>query len=349
MILITSDFLAERHNTIGYHFNGICSLLEKTIARATFEKILNFSLSQQSKDLQFDPVSFFALSGLKYKGELPPILDCSRISDDSLNYAKEFLSNFSLIVGYELTRPTIKLLEILGIKYINIWLHPIRYLDDELFYVTSSDAKFKDILKSIEVNEDSYFIGAEYARVLINRRHRLNIPESSIVFFGQTSNDKTLRKNEGYFCVSDFADAISSMASRANKFIYAQHPLRKDKSEREALKYIVGDKLLEVQANGYQLLSNENVELVSSISSSIALEGYFFNKNVVLLRGPTVDILSGSGVSVGSSIFNPNIWRSFFGERNSEGEFFWGKKNKIRNILDCYYAYPILRDHYDQK
>ncbi|MCV4626815.1 hypothetical protein OFC18_32575, partial [Escherichia coli] len=51
------------------------------------------------------------------------------ITDKSVNYLGNFLKN-TFVIGYELSEQTKSILDKINIKYIDIWLHPIRFVDD---------------------------------------------------------------------------------------------------------------------------------------------------------------------------------------------------------------------------
>ena len=51
-------------------------------------------------------------------------------NQDSLDYLKSFLDSFDLIIGYELSEITKESINSLQKRYIDIWLSPIRFLND---------------------------------------------------------------------------------------------------------------------------------------------------------------------------------------------------------------------------
>lgn len=349
-ILLTADFLSEKPQTVNYHSTGILRILKETLSLSDNRITVDiFKYGNSSTDIFFDLNAFFNLSGMSYRGGLPDLFDPAKLTRYSIDYFGKLINKYDLIIGYELTTPFVCLLENFSKKYINIWLHPIRYLDDELFYVQSNVESIRNILQFYNISESTYYINAEYAKVLISRRNALkDIKKGSVVFFGQTANDKTLRKlGGGYLSLSDYKLELKEILRNFENIYYSKHPLRRDDDEFNLLKELV-PRVININCNGYQLLSNENINLVLTISSSIGIESYFFKKNTIFLKGLTVDIKSG-GISLGTDLFDPVVWKKIFNtnDNNMKSEiFFFGKKNKIRNILDAYYSYPILRDHY---
>lgn len=347
MILLTSDFLGEKYQTFHYHAEGILELLKSTLSCAGIEDTFIYASKKDYRNLNFNPTIFFALSNLNYTDSLPPLVKYSDLSCDSIAYFNEFIMHFKLVIGYELTDLTVTLLEKLNVKYINIWLHPVRFMDDELFLISSNCKKIQEKLCKYVISEDSFFVNAKYAQIMINRRHKIVLKPQSCVFFGQTANDKTLRNSQGFISISDYKDNIAYLASIYPQLYYSQHPLRKDDSEFLLLKKYFKD-IQKLSANSYQIISNPNVALVTTISSSIGIEAYYFGKNVIFLNKPTVDIKKPNTFSIDSSIFNPCVFADILSiKKENSGNFIFLSKNKLRNILDSYYAYPILKDHYD--
>lgn len=349
-ILLTADFISEKPQTVNYHSTGILSILKETISLSDSRITTDiFRYGNLSTDTFFDLSVFFNLSGMTYRGGLPDLFDPTKLAKHSIEYFGKLINKYDFVVGYELTKAFIYLLDYFNIKYINIWLHPIRYLDDELFYVQSNVDHILQNLKSYNISESTYYINAEYAKILIRRRRALkDIKKGSAAFFGQTANDKTLRKlGGGYLSLSDYKSELKTILGNFENIYYSKHPLRRDDDEFNLLKELV-PKVTNIDCNGYQLLANDNINLVLTISSSIGIESYYFKKNTIFLKGLTVDIKNG-GISLGTDLFDPVIWKEILNNRHSNkntGVFFFGKKNKIRNILDAYYSYPILRDHY---
>ena len=348
MYLLTCDFLAERYPTIGYHANGILNVLKSSISCLEDGNCEIYG-GNNNLSAKCDPYVFFSLSKKKYIKDLPPLFNISELTVDSFNYFQSFIQNYELVIGYELTEATVKLLKSINAKYINIWLHPIRYLDDELFLIESNIQDFRSSIDKYKVSENSFIVNAAYAKSFLNRKYPIKIDKNSCVFFGQTSNDKTLRTRNGYLSVSDYREDLCRLGSLFNTVYYAKHPLRNDNLEFEMIKEIF-KKVIVSSYNSYSLISSPDISLVITISSSIGMEAYYFGKNVVYLNKPTVDIKKRDWISVDCGILNPEFWSYCLKKKMlNGGKFIFVEKNKIRNLMNSYYSYPILKDHYDGK
>lgn len=348
MILFTADFLAERYRTFMYHTEGILPVLEAVVRCLDLGPTFVYGRPGPGRaGPAFDPCVFYALSRLRYANDLPPLADAAALSAESLAYLRKFLGNFELVVGYELTDLTAALLDRFGIRYLNIWLHPVRFMEDELFFVTTNDPGYRAGLARHAVSEDSFFVNARYAKAVINRRNRADVKPRSCVFFGQTPNDKTLRKPGGFLNAGDYTRDLRCVAATFPRLYYSRHPLNKSDDEFRILKGNFRD-IVRTEANAYRLLSSDAVDLVLTISSSVGAEAYYFGKNVLYLDKPSVDIRRPGGFALDASLFDPGVFADVLGAaRPRPGRFMFLPRNKVRNLLDAYYAYPILKDHYD--
>lgn len=351
MILITTDFLGEPYAAFAYHARGILPVIEASVRCLNADTTFVYGRpGEESADLNFDPCLFFALSQKDYSKEFPPLANPGELSDRSLEYFKNFIGRFSMVIGYELTDITLALLRKFEVKYVNIWLHPVRFLDDELFVVASNIPGVAEKLSPYRISESTFFVNARYAKAMINRKHRVNLDPGACVFFGQTFNDKTLRNEQGgYITVDDYAEDLARIAGAFPNFYYCRHPLRKTDDELRALKSFCGN-VREIAANGYALLSSDNLDMVVTISSSIGIEAYYFGKSALFLNKPAVDVRAPGAVTLDARLFGPDVFSALLGVENPcPGEFMFQPRNKLRNLLDNYYSYPILKDHYDGK
>ncbi|MDR2326509.1 MAG: hypothetical protein LBE51_14085 [Acidovorax sp.] len=344
-ILVTTDFLSERIATVNYHSQGIIPLLVSIFNRFS-HCVDEFPRNFFTPNKYFDPQIFFNLSGFDYSKELPPIVDINDVSPESIRYFENKFKSYDIVVGWELMPLTEKIFDLIGIRYINMWLHPVRFMDDEILAVKTNCNKFLKFLKKYSISEDSFYVNAAYCKAVIKRRSKIKIDKNSAAIFGQVSNDKTLRTQNGFLSLSkNYLDEILRISASYNKIYFCKHPLQKNDSEFKFLKSQVKN-IENISANGYEIIANENIDLVAAISSSITIESYYFGKDVVVFNKPTVDINGEEYCNIGVEFFDPKFWANCFGYKGYEqnGVFRFGEKNKFRNVLDAYYSYGIMKD-----
>lgn len=77
-------------------------------------------------------------------------------------------------MGYELSEQTRKILDKIKVTYIDIWLHPIRYMDDVLFGLKSNNEEINNKLYTFNIPSETYYLYADRLKVQNYRGYRKN-------------------------------------------------------------------------------------------------------------------------------------------------------------------------------
>ena len=131
-------------------------------------------------------------------------------NQDSLDYLKSFLDSFDLIIGYEFSEITKESINSLQKRYIDIWLSPIRFLNDLNFCLHSNDENINKKLSKVRLNSNKIF---EKANQIIENR-QIDKPEKTSSDLGanlivtQSLEDKSLVKDSKYLKLTDFKKEI---------------------------------------------------------------------------------------------------------------------------------------------
>lgn len=341
-IIMMADILSEPDIAISWHAERILSILKSSISSLGME-VKIYPLQFNSKNEQFNPNIFFMKSGLSQKANFDRLVDFNEIKEESIIYFRNFFHPQQLIIGWELQKLTIDLLEYLDINYINIWLHPIRFLEDEIFAIQSNLPQFSDSIQPFEIDETSYYVNAEFIRTaLLNRKKIYNLGHNSCVIFGQTQHDKTLRTHKHRLSLLNYTYDIQILCNRFDNIYFVAHPL--DKNNDTVQNFINSfDKIQIIEANAYALLASPNLTLVAAISSSVCTEAHYFGKHVLFFNQPICDIHAIGNYSIGNDIFTPYFWQSLLKiQRKQEKKFIFNSKNQVREILNAYYSYIIM-------
>lgn len=341
-IIMMADILSESDIAISWHAQRILSVLKPSISSLGIE-VKIYPLQFNSKNEQFNPNIFFMKSGLSQKANFDRLVDFNEIKEESITYFQHFFHHHQLIIGWELQKLTIDLLEYLGINYINIWLHPIRFLEDEIFAIQSNLPKFSDSIQPFEIDETSYYVNAEFIRTsLLNKNKIYSLEHNSCVIFGQTKHDKTLRTQKHRLSLLNYTYDIQMLCNRFDNIYFVAHPL--DKNDKIIQKFINSfGKIKIIEANAYALLSSPNLALVAAISSSVCTEAHYFGKHVLFFNKPICDIKAIGNYSIGNDIFTPCFWQSLLNIKpKQEKKFIFNNKNQVREILNAYYSYIIM-------
>lgn len=281
-ILVGSDFLYSRNESKTYGEKGFNELMKFQIKEATNIDIEYFTIDRQR---------FFDLSGINFTKDTfnsPYVL--SDISEESIAYLKSQLPSNVIFLGSGLSAQTQELLDKIGVTFINYWNHPIHYLDEFFFAWNTNDSKIHAKMLEFKVDERLFKLYANYFTLKLmwhmsDDNNPLN--ENSVLFIGQSMNDKSIELNGKFLNITDFEDQILKLKESYSTLYYAPHPKHKFNN---VVKSFVEDnndfiKVLE-GCNTYELLANPRVKKVIGISSSTLYEAQQFGKDVEYLFKP---------------------------------------------------------------
>lgn len=300
----------------------------------------------------FDRARFFALSGLACDPEATlQAFEPGEIQTPSMDFLRQHIPEGSVVVGFELTEATRLILDRLGACWIDIWQHPIRFLDDVLFAFASSDPGIHAALNTFDLPEETFWLYANRAATLIQLRGGgPELPEGSGVFIGQTLADKAILKEGRYLSLLDYQAEFRSFCQRCSRVYYSRHPMV-EQGDEAILQFLAGFGNVEVGSHpAYGLLADARVREVMTISSSVALEATYFGKEVTTLHRPVLRLGSGPDRAEYRSVYqdflSPHFWSTVLAPvaptRPTPKVAFLDGKDKLRDMLDWQYNYKIL-------
>ena len=273
---------------------------------------------------------------------------------ESLEIFKENLDQLiqcDFVVGFELP-PTLKrFLHENNVKYICFYNHPVRFLPDLCFGVTSNDADVLDILKKYElpnreINVAVKRLNAAYARL---RSTPFLLPAGMPLILGQTACDASIIKAGQFAKLGDFEDVLAMKLTAFDAVCFIEHPHRgRDLDAINLLRGVLGKTVISCRGNNYGLLfcNRETAPLSIALSSSMGVEASILGIDSHFLLGdprdrhllPFVD--QEYYFALGHNIFDKNMWNSiFFSEKfkisTYDSGFYLGE-NFIRNTLESW-------------
>lgn len=185
----------------------------------------------------------------------------------------------ALVVSYELPEFLRGGLSSLGIPYIDLTIHPVRFLEDVAFGVRSNVSGLGACLRDWVLTEEEVRIGAAWAMSTLAR-----IPpppecakaDDWAVFACQTGDDKVLIREGGLMQPSDFLETFAAMSARHERILVKPHPMARSNPSR-LLKRLFPN-FEEIDANFYHLMAQDGISHVYSITSSTSVEAPYFGK-----------------------------------------------------------------------
>lgn len=333
----------EQDNNIRWVYDFI----SRPIETATSYDVKCFSTKKWNV-LNFDRKHFFALSNIEYVEDKQFYYSERDINSESIKYIKSIIKNDIILVGYELSEQTRKILDKIKAIYIDIWLHPIRYMDDVLFGLKSNNEEINNKLYTFNIPSETYYLYADRLKVQNYRGYRKTqsyLKDNSALFVGQTLNDKAVFHNGKMLNLLDFKNVFEKVVKKYNHVYYSRHPFVKGGDE-EIINYL--KKFKNVTLNDdptYHLLASKEIEYVFSISSSVVHEAKYFSKDVEFLYKPVITIGDHKKdyTSVMHEIFYGHFWASILSPlmnvNNVPVVSYFSGKDKTRDALSFYWGY----------
>jgi len=337
-LLMTKE--SEQNNNIEWLFDFIKIPLKNVLEE-------NIRVLRTDKDIDFDREKFFGKSNIKFnKYLLHNFFNVNDITKESKEYLKSVLSK-SLFIGYEISDQTKEILNSIEVQFIDVWLHPIRFLDDVLFGFYSNNTEINNKLKEFNENQEKYYLYAQRLKVQSYKgisKSKESLEIDSAVFAGQTLVDKAIYSNGKMLTVLDFKEKFEKLIEEYKVVYYIPHPFVKSGDE-EIINYLnefKNVKILKGKDSIYNVLSSNNIKKVVTISSSVALEAKYFGKEIEYYFKPIIDI-NEKYSSVYQSFLYGYFWSEILSDITKTKKVkkieFNDSKDKIRDSLSFYWSY----------
>lgn len=215
-----------------------------------------------------------------------------------------------LIFGFEMSPGMRKWIETRGIKFINLTFHPLRFLSDLYFLITSNDYSIVDALSEFSLTDSDLEFCKDNFFAIASRNTQIIpwIPEGTCVIASQTLSDQSVISESKFLNLNFFKERIICESEKHPFSIILPHPYGDPmwKIEEDVLRSIGGNAMI-MPINGYQLISDPRVSKVISISSGLGCEAKCLGKDVDFLLENPIDRATRS--SMASITVNANIIR----------------------------------------
>jgi len=353
-IIFTGDIFRSNHLGNGsqdININWLYSALKPCLKLATslpIEKLLfskqDASLTQSGYQMIESEVSLAAWAKLfKYKK-----LDEAFLMNVWLSFKN------SIVVAFELPEILRDALDTLGIPFIDIIIHPVRFLDDIIFGIRSNNREIAQLFTQYILSEESILIQAGIVMASMSRLNRLKIAGKAALFAGQTTDDKVLINQDKFYRVSDFCDRFAEISAAYDTLLIKAHPYSLDPFEAISISRLFPNCQI-VSENFYYLMSHENIEAVYSISSSTSIEAKYLGKQGYhLTEYPfrfteefnEAEFKLGSFFTVDDVIFSADFWRKILAPLTSTSAptniRISKKPNRIRTSLRSFWGFNFV-------
>lgn len=354
-VRVCSDPLMTSPQEQRSNLRWLADLLIRPIVEATGLPTSPLSSGETALDA-FSRRGFFAEAGHPYDVDAVQMwYDDEALAPASLDLlAAAGLGAGTLVVGYELSAPTRRLLDRLGVTYVDIWLHPIRFYEDVLFAIRSNNRDVHERIGEYHVPDAQLRLYADRLKIQAYmgwRRDEANIPSGSSAFIGQTLKDKTVCRDGRMLSLVDFLPEFDALGertmSRAGQVFYQRHPFQRRGDEH--ILRAVSARPWAVLSNlpTYALLAHPDIEELMTVSSSAAQEARFFDKTATMLFDPVVrfddPMAPDQFHTVCQDFVSPHFWAHVLSPATKTNAVrrvgFLDPKDKVRDMLGFYWSW----------
>ena len=269
----------------------------------------------------------------------------------AVDYLKPFFEG-SVVVAFELPDLLIRTFLGLGIDYVDLTIHPVRFLDDIIFGIRTSIPEAFEVLKRRGISEEIFNVHAGLHQATVSRMAPLLIPPDSCLCVGQTRVDKSLVSHGRILSLLDYLGEFRRISAAHTRTFFKPHPYAE--GQEELLRAL--GKLADVEVthdNVYRLLCDDQVTEVFAISSSVVYEAGFFGKkatyllrNPVTLAGPESAFDPWAYVPIGDDILSPRFWAELLKSRCAVADCpelrLAPKTSRLRVSMQSHWGYNFL-------
>lgn len=345
-ILIASDFLMTKESEQDSNLRWLRDLYADPIGQASGGDV-RVASRYFDHSWTFKRETFFKASAIEFSPvDVHVSFDPESLSDASLRLVSDAIGPNTLVIGYELSQNTRRVFDRMGQPYIDIWLGPVRFLDDLTFAVHASDPKINKRIDKFTLNPEYIQIQARILKVQAYRgfsRQGLVLSPNSAIFVGQLLTDKALLRDGRMLSLLDFKSEFSEITKQHSKIYYARHPFLKEGDEHILSFARSFRNVVMSETTGYGILCHENVSAVYGITSSLVTEARYFGKMAQHLSQPAFELVgAGQGTYrlVMQQMLFPSFWRAVL--KDSDEAYISPMpmgKDKLRDALSFYWSY----------
>jgi hypothetical protein len=256
-------------------------------------------------------------------------------------------------IGYEMPPWLMRLLDEHAISYIDLRIHPVRFLDDLLFAARASDPETQARLVAMSVMESEVFATVGLREAMCQFISEARVPQNTLLVAGQRRFDSTQIVDGTFFDAVPMAAEIHAICARYPAIILKPHPLDRLHSLLEVAVAAPTRVLGVIEDNVYRMLSLPQISAVLTVNSGLAHEAPYFGKRVHILaplsvrpvwRGAASD--AGAHASLNDVVLTPDFWRTILAPHMRVTEFdgmrLPSKPNRLRIALDSFWNYQEI-------
>lgn len=336
-ILLTYDFLSTKPS-LGKHLAQSLSFIQTILNALDITVIIDKG--------EFDQKLFLESINQTFNNQNRfEIIKTSTLNKKSLNLLKNYLYGFDLIIAYELSIESRQIFDKYEIKYIDLWLSPIRFYDDLLFNWFSNDKCIQEKLEKYQFQNEKLFVKSQTISDQFEYFYpsNINLEDNSLLLLGQLFEDRSVIKDNKFLTLLDFKTKIIELSNSYARIYLQKHPFMSEedfKKYKEGFQNISNLEYLE-NLNTYALLSKNAIKKVVAISSSVLFEASYFNKEIEYLYK---SVINEQSIMIYKEYFKTQFWIDILSLNQSLDIELLNYDNYFRYKINAFWAYGDLMD-----
>jgi hypothetical protein len=256
-------------------------------------------------------------------------------------------------VGYEMPPWLVRLLNANALPYIDLRLHPVRFMDDLMFAGRTSHRETQAALLSMAVMESEVFVTAGLIEAMCRFISEARVPDNTLLVAGQRRFDSTQIVDGAFFDAEPLAAQIHAICARYASVVLKPHPLDRHHSLLAVAAGAPARMLGVIDDNIYRMMALPQISAVLTVNSGVAHEAPYFGKRVHSLaaspirpawRGAEAD--GTSHASLDDVVLTPDFWRTVLAPHTrvtaADGMRLRPKPNRLRIALDSFWNYQQI-------
>jgi len=335
-ILITYDFLTT-NSKLGKSLVNKFSFLKEVIATLDVNIELDDNLPTFNKELFLNTLNH------NTKDNTYTVTNMTNIKKDSIEMILNHINQYDLIIVYELSNESKRVFENLGLKYIDIWMSPIRFYKDIMFSFTSNCPSIYSKFMKYKIEDKLLFDEADKLSKYCSfiKKDNIKLEDNSLLVVGQLFKDKAIMKDGIFLNLINYKKEIQNLSKRYTKLYFLKHPLMSEGEFKIILEEFENIENFEYlkNVNIYSLLSKVEVKKVISLSSSVLYEAKYFNKDIEYLFKPVID---DSYINIFKEFYKNSFWADILEIKSKTKIEYIVSDNYLRYKMNALYAYKYF-------
>lgn len=256
-------------------------------------------------------------------------------------------------IGYEMPPWLVRLLDAHAIPYVDLRLHPVRFMDDLMFAVRASCADTRAALLPMAVAESEVLATAGLREAMCRYISEARVPDDTLLVIGQRRFDSTQIIDGGFFDAHKHAAVIHALCAGYPNIALKPHPLDRQHSLLEVAASAPSRVYGVIADNTYRMMALPQVTAILTVNSGVAYEAPYFGKRVHTLaplhmrlawRGSAPD--AAAHASLDDVVLTPDFWRVVLAPHAPvtapDGMRLRPKPNRLRIALDSFWNYQEI-------